>query len=579
MVKSFRSSGTSTAARTARRSSRLPWKYFSSVRIEIAWAPWLAYAVATVTGSRPRASTPREGDAFFTSAISRTAPGRGQRAPSKSRAGGASRHCRSRPARGMAARRRATSLRVLPTISSRTDIGRRLVVAPESLPPQRVERDRSELIEDKVAERARRRQVAYDPSRLDERLQQRLPDDTVGRPPAGRQHNRLARAAAPVHVLGARPLAPLSRGLPLDLHDVEGEVEHRRVGDRGADAVAVGDRIQGEDLVLVDPAGGEELHVTEPAQLELPPDFFEDAIEVAASRRGRVQPDRVEVLAERLGDADRLELLVLQRVDEGDATHLRVDDRVERPERFHRVADHEDQRVRNRPHGIGVDQLGRLRHRDAVAPADERVALDHRRQRRMHATRAEGDHLPLTRRLLAARRLRGDTGRLGQEAEQRRLVLRPLDVRALDAEDGLVGLEDRALVHRPHVHRLALEQRRDLLDAGQDAPRPVLGKALEVHLGLHALAIVAMLQDLDGAGEIDVGDLAALDVGVSGGVERTLWSVRHIFFGLGWPRSWRKVCQKRSGKSNAAARAAAASGRGGTRGGGRGGRGGTPPSP
>src|SRR5207245_8776506 len=102
--------------------------------------------------------------------------------------------------------------------------------------------------------------------------------------------------------------------------------------------------------------------------------------------------------------------------------------------------------------GTVAAQLGRLRRREAVAPADERVALDHRRQRRMHATRAEGDHLPLTRRLLAARRLRGDTGRLAQEAEQRRLVLRPLDVRALDAEDGLVGLEDRAVVTRPPLH-------------------------------------------------------------------------------------------------------------------------------
>src|SRR5258706_15284769 len=146
-------------------------------------------------------------------------------------------------------------------------------------------------------------------------------------------------------------------------------------------------------------------------------------------------------------------------------------------------------------------------------------------------SRAERDHLSLARRLLAARGLRRDAGRLAQEAEQRRLVLRPLDVRALDAEDGLVGLEDRALVHRRHVDRLALEQRRDLFDAGEDAPLPVLGKALEVHLGLDALAIVSMLQDLNGAGEVDVGDFAALDVGVSGGVERTLRSVRHSFFG------------------------------------------------
>src|SRR5438093_1730870 len=565
MVKSFRSSGTSTAARTARRSSRLPWKYFSSVRTEIAWAPWLAYAVATVTGSRPRASTPREGDAFFTSAISRTAPGRGQRAPSKSRAGGASRHCRSRPARGMAARRRATSLRVLPTISSRTDIGRRLVVAPESLPPQRVEWDRSELIEDEVAERTRRRQVAYDPSRLDQRLQQRLPGHTVGRPPAGRQHNRLARAAAPVHVLGARPLAPLGRGLPLDLHDVQGEVEHRRVGDRGADAVAVGDRIQRENLVLVDAAGGENLDVVVAAQVELPANLFDNAVKVAATRRRRVQADGVEILTEGLGDTDRLELLVLQRVDERDTANLRVDDRIEGPQGLHRVADHEDERVRDRPHGIGLDQLGGLRHRDAVTSTDERVALDHRRQRRVHAPRPEGDHLALARRLLAARRLCGDARRLAEEAEQRRLVLGPFDVCALDAEHGLLRLAEDPLVHCPHVHRLTFEEGRSFLDAGENTPLPVLREGLQIDLGLDSLAVAAMGQDLHRAREVDVGHLAALDVGVGGGVKRALRSIRHSVCALRTtPKVAKSVAEARS-QVKLGPRSIVGSGRGGGR--------------
>src|SRR5438309_11097601 len=36
-----------------------------------------------------------------------------------------------------------------------------------------------------------------------------------------------------------------------------------------------------------------------------------------------------------------------------------------------------------------------------------------------------------------------------------------------------------------------------------------------------------MGQDLDGAREVDIGNLAALDVGVGGGVKRALRSVRH----------------------------------------------------
>src|SRR5262249_14938244 len=55
-----------------------------------------------------------------------------------------------------------SSWRVLATISARTDIGRRLEVAPEPLPPQCVERYRSELVEDEVAQGPWRRQIAHD---------------------------------------------------------------------------------------------------------------------------------------------------------------------------------------------------------------------------------------------------------------------------------------------------------------------------------------------------------------------------------------------------------------------------------
>src|SRR5438094_830380 len=48
-----------------------------------------------------------------------------------------------------------------------------------------------------------------------------------------------------------------------------------------------------------------------------------------------------------------------------------------------------------------------------------------------------------------------------------------------------------------------------------------------VDFGLDAFAVVQVGQDLHGAREVDVGNLAALDVGVGGGVKRALRSVRH----------------------------------------------------
>src|SRR5213593_3381102 len=145
----------------------------------------------------------------------------------------------------------------------------------------------------------------------------------------------------------------------------------------------------------------------------------------------------------------------------------------------------------------------------------------------MHAAGAERDDLALTRGFLAPSRLRGDPRGLTEEAEQRGLVLRPFDVRALDAEHGLVRLEEQPLVHRPHVHRLALEEGCDFLDARENAPLPVFGEGLQVDLGLDPLAVTAMSEDLNGAREIHIGDLAALDVGVGGGVKRALRGVRH----------------------------------------------------
>ncbi len=264
------------------------------------------------------------------------------------------------------------------------------------------------------------------------------------------------------------------------------------------------------------------------AQVELPANLFQDPEEVAAARGRRVEAHRVEITTQRLGHPDRLELLVLQGVDQGHPAHLGIDHLVEGPQRFHRVAEEQHQRVRNGAHRIRIDELGGLRHRDPVAAAHERVALDHRREGRVHAARPEGDHLARARRALAAGRLRRDAGGLAEEAQQRRLVLRPLRVDALDEEHGVFGPEQRALVHGPDVHRQPVQQRGRLLDAGEDAEGPVgLGEALEPDLGLDPLVETAGAQDLDGSIEVDVRDLAGFDLGVRGRVEGALGAL-HI---------------------------------------------------
>src|SRR4026208_595641 len=64
--------------------------------------------------------------------------------------------------------------------------------------------------------------------------------------------------------------------------------------------------------------------------------------------------------------------------------------------------------------------------------------------------------------------------------------------------------------------------------ARQHAERPVgLREALEAELGLHALVESPGPQDLDGAIEVDVGDLTRLDLGLGSDVEGALGLALH----------------------------------------------------
>ena len=342
-------------------------------------------------------------------------------------------------------------------------------------------------------------------------------------------------------------LAPLGDRLAVDLHDVEPEVEDRGIRDGRPHPVGIDQGIEPRHLVLVDPARGDDLDVLEPTIVELPADLLEDAVKVAPPGGRGVEPDRVEVPAERLGHPDRLELLVLEGVDQRHPADLRIDHVVERAERLDGVPDHQDQRVGDRAHGVGIDQLGRLRHRHAVAAPDEGVALDHGGEPWMHPPGSEADHLALPRRLLAAGRLGRDPRGLAEEAEERGLVLRPVHVDALDGEDGLVGAEHRPFVHGGHIDRQPVQEVGGLLDSRQDPPGPVPRQALQVHLGLDARPVASGPEDLHRPVEVDVGDLARLNFLVGRQMEGTL--VRHAQRSAGAPAragdaeasSWRET--------------------------------------
>src|SRR6478735_9374046 len=90
MVKSLRRTGSSHAARAARRSSTAPPNHGPSVSTERQEAPPAAYALAVSAGSRSGARSPFDGDRRLISATTPNVPDAGRSAPAKSRAGGAS---------------------------------------------------------------------------------------------------------------------------------------------------------------------------------------------------------------------------------------------------------------------------------------------------------------------------------------------------------------------------------------------------------------------------------------------------------------------------------------------------------
>src|SRR6266542_4263295 len=117
-MKSLRSSGTSTASRTAAKSSRLPPNHRGSVSTLTQRAPPRAYCRARSAGSGISASLPRDGEARLTSAMTPTPAAR--RAAYASFGGCAVAARRLICSSGTSSCRFATSSRTLARISSST---------------------------------------------------------------------------------------------------------------------------------------------------------------------------------------------------------------------------------------------------------------------------------------------------------------------------------------------------------------------------------------------------------------------------------------------------------------------------
>ena len=228
----------------------------------------------------------------------------------------------------------------------------------------------------------------------------------------------------------------------------------------------------------------------------------------------RVEPNAPEPVAERLGHPQRLLGLVLERVDEDDARHLRVDVAVEGLGGAHRVAEDEDEGVGHRP---GRGQAGKpssgRRGRADAATHDARV-VHLVGDARMDVARAESDDRDRGRGVDDPPCGGRPAGAGGHDAEDRRLVQAEGRVAGADPHDDLLRPEGIAVVERLDDRIVAtvdlaedLAQVRDrLVGAAQD---PLAAREdLHRHDRVEALG----RENRAGAIEIDVRGLAGQHV-------------------------------------------------------------------
>ena len=136
----------------------------------------------------------------------------------------------------------------------------------------------------------------------------------------------------------------------------------------------------------------------------------------------RVQPHPPQVVAEGIGNAERLLGLVLEGVDQDDPRDIGVDVAVERLRRAHGVTEDEDEGMR---HGAGRRQAGQAgagRGGGADAAADHAGVVHLVRHAGMHVPRAEADHRDRVGSVDDATCGGRPSGAGGQDAQDGRLV-------------------------------------------------------------------------------------------------------------------------------------------------------------
>ncbi len=252
-----------------------------------------------------------------------------------------------------------------------------------------------------------------------------------------------------------------------------------------------------------------------PGQVEPSPYLLHQLRRHAATLRRRVEPDAPQPVAQRRGDAQCFLRLVLERVDERDAWHVRVDMPVEGFERAHGVAEDEDERVRHRA-GRGQARQARARRRRRTDAAAHDAGVVHLvRHAGVNVTRAEADHRDRCRGIHDPACGGGPAGAAGQDAEDRGLVQAIGAVAGGDAHHHLLRREAVAVVQRLD-DRLRIVSPLPAQDLAQVAER--LLRAAQDPGGaredLHRRHRVELLggQDRVRPLEIDVGGLAGQHV-------------------------------------------------------------------
>ena len=227
--------------------------------------------------------------------------------------------------------------------------------------------------------------------------------------------------------------------------------------------------------------------------VESRPNFADEVRCDAATLGGRVETNAVQPIAERVGDAQRLLGLVVERVDEDDARHVRGHVAVERLGRLDRVAKDEHERVRHR---AGWGEAGEARARGrrcADAAADDRRVVERVGHLGMDVARAERDDRLRRGRVHALARSRCPAGRLGHDPEQCGLEQAEGAVSRANAQHDFLGRDQIAVAKRldDRVSRVAVrrqhvrEQHLGLVDAAQD--RVAAAEDLHHHDRIEAL--------------------------------------------------------------------------------------------